>query len=271
MSDVVTVIFVGLISHMNLSHTNTAVLPVAAEHRARLYIKRPNQQRVSIPIDGLRIRIYGASNAEPKPDPSFSANVPHIGAMLGCRDETDLKAEIQDPSHILKSNDITAFVDYEGDSLSAPNTYPERLKFNGAASGSKFQCVACKVVLTATPANGTKMWFSVEKIGAKKKVLDVQELPAGTTVIVRNAPFIGHHVSGDHFQHYYALVDGCAGHSPILTQAESAPSNTCAGCEEAAPAISPSSKRGRNKTRLNVRPELSRLMPTVECADSQYP
>jgi hypothetical protein len=216
MSDVVTVIFIGLISHMDLSNNNTAVLPVATnpQHYASIYVKLPGKPVGNpIPIDGMRVHIYEAAQERPDHSPSFIANVPHIGLMTECAGESHLLSKILKQSHLESSADINAFVDYEGETLSADKTLDTKIKFNGAAVENTFSCVACRVKLIAIPKDGKTLRLTIQKIDGDGKNLVDDRLPIGTIVWVRNGPVAPSttpqptptHTGDDHFSDYLKL------------------------------------------------------------------
>lgn len=284
MKELITVIFYGLIAHVDLSPVamNTAVLPAVPAHQASLcvaatdidpsslpstlpgFMKRPSMGNVDCPnqfevdLSSAKLDFDGIDETTTLYTKNFERFVAPLSSVSTCR---TLKPNVRTRTHGGGAAPvdplISAYVDYPGGTLDVESYFAMRGRFPAVAGvpaspWSGPQCFACKVSLTMA-TRGPKVGITVTK--HRSATGGVQEVPfrfevrAQSRLTVVNAP---HTATSGHFKHHYDIFSGSCAMQLLEPLAEQCDLPTCA---ESRPAVT----NGTN-------PDAD-----VECSQSRYP
>jgi hypothetical protein len=255
----VVIIFLGLIVHMDLQNSNTAVLPRAPGHTPVLFIHQ-NGQKITEDLDGKYVAVYGAKG-------NFSragiADVPPLQEISACKHPIDAVEKLGE------SEFVAAYVDFlEGGSLVSALFHNKAVHFDhvllGSSTWANRHCATCKIEYRAEPIDKT-IFISIQDM--KRQQLKLFEIKPGDLVIIQNATCKGCS-SPDHFLHFYDLLTGCPpGARPIPKENPADPCTqlpTTCDQQNLLPA----------KYRYLLKEKKFRkifISPTVECTNSQWP
>ncbi|HUP61519.1 MAG TPA: hypothetical protein VNA69_13985 [Thermoanaerobaculia bacterium] len=212
----ITIIFIGLIAHVNQpwSFDNTAVVVNAHGHTANMSI--PTSAVVNhddpwlrqwpqinnsyvIPLKGLRVRLENTRGVFSDRSQTLIDSVPPLKKLAPtCK----LKREIVARA---KTDDVVAYIDYRGGRVSPDMFFAEKLVFEGT-EWNDGRCVACRIRYDADlRGDEARLVFTDSD---NEHVLRVA---GNSTVEVQNAPTVGTGFSiagatSGHFGHHYSIL-----------------------------------------------------------------
>jgi hypothetical protein len=238
LKDLITIVFYGLISHVDVSPVamNAAVLPVVANHQPYLcvsatdmiaaslpsslpsYIAQPDPANPGCPnqyevdLRAAKVEFDGIDEKTTFYTKEFTRYVSSLSALSNCR---TLKANVRSRTHGGGSSpvdsQIGAFVDYPGGTLAVDSYFAMRGKVAGSTSPyAGPQCFACKVALTMA-TSGIKVGVTVSKHRSTTGGVFMPirfEVRSQARLLVTNAPMTS---TTNHFAHHYRIFTSCAG------------------------------------------------------------
>jgi hypothetical protein len=283
MTEIINIIFVGLIAHMDLANSNTAVMLMADKHVPELRIFRGDGTSETVNVSQKRITISpGNGNSHPKHTKIFGT-VPEIGDITGWKCGGPRQPIVDRKPDAM----VEAYIDYEGGELEPLAYDDEVIHFAHGQRWSKCRCAACGTSLALEVNAGASVRIVIADIAdptnaAKQKTYSVS---ATDIVVFRDAPPKGTTVAGDHFMLYYGLLEKCPANDIVLTDCKDPQGNPHPHCKEPArcTAVDPLPQAASNSSRGSSQLKAGRLnfnlnefreyiiTPTIECTNGQYP
>jgi len=263
--DEVRVLFVGLILHMNLTGSNTAVLPDVPKHEetATIYWKGITQAQ-RIELRDFYVDITGAVSKEghgiATHDPSFDDDdrVPHLDNV-----ETHHQALARVERHE-KIPDIGAYVEYDGGTLSSYEINQKRVRIT--KTDGRLRCVACGVVWAGVPQKEAITMTFYKLVASGPSAPAPVILRPGDRVVISNADHDPEADPTDHFPHVFKALVGDSLEHHIVALSD-APSCTTAECNPVDHFLADWLSR---KHHTPTSHDAHRLIP-ADCTNSQYP
>lgn len=264
--DQVRILFVGLILHMNLDGSNTAVLPFVNEHEITATVYRASgTEENEISLKDLEVDISGAISEEgdgkTRHEASFDRDVPHLQPMEPGHEPLDKVKK-----HQKVGSDIAAYVEYDGGSLSSFEINKTRVSITGVTG--KPICVACGVIWSGKPTAGT-ITMSFRNLNGSGLEPEPVTLQPGDRVIIRNADPKNGKSSGDHFPHVFKTLKGGASKEHHIDEQTGPPFCTEAVCHPEEDFLA--EWRIANERLIGKGPTLFVHVIPADCTNSQYP
>lgn len=278
----VAILFIGLVLHMNLPNSNTAVLPHVQGHQAAMLIWRADFTLSSIiPLEHKTVVISGAKSklgggtTEHLND--FDLYVPKLSDITSC---TDVQNSVE---HHDFSPAFSAYFDYDGGKLDAFGFHDKKVMFSTTSGYTPENCAACAVVWSGVPT-GTSITMTVTD-QLIPGMVDRYLLKPGDVVLVRNAPPVDANgmtpPTGDHFPHNFDVMLNCNDTDHHVKAGNDCPKGNCfltlltadtaraRKLRGAAGAFRKRSLRMRDHARDVI--ERFLIPPSSDCTNSQYP
>jgi len=274
--DRVVIFFIGLIVHMDLMHSTTAVLVRAPGHAYTMTIFRSNGKIDSRDITDTMITVNRSSNLQ-----TIRSGIKHrIPELKDIAPTCQPRAAIQnrDPDGF-----VAAYVDYEGGKLKAFDAEKSQVHFQHGTVWKPCHCTACRVELDLNVPMGGSVTITVAPIADKKSVKNYF-VSNDDVVVFRDA---GAGTGSDDHSHivFDLLDDGAGNKCPVSDPVETKDCPSCTGGSNCgSPTATLAALRKANKSGMLVFPfwttlskkEKDRLVttivvPSVDCSDSQYP
>jgi hypothetical protein len=234
MKDLITIIFYGLMAHVDLSPTrmNTAVLPVVASHRPYLCVSGLDMDAVSLPVPlpsfikvpdrnnpgcpsqyeidlrAAKVEFDEIDETQTTYTKDYIRYVSSLSALSTCR---SLKPNVANRTHGGGASPVDptigAYVDYPGGALGVDSYFAMRGVVKTSTSPwAGPQCFACKVSLTMA-TKGAKVGVIISRHGMMIPVRF--EVRSKSKLLVTNAPSSA---GTGHFHHHYRIFqNSCTG------------------------------------------------------------
>jgi hypothetical protein len=203
MNELVRIIFIGLIAHMDLAHTNTAVMVNVAGHEARMKIFHADGTvEPEVDLTGAFVRI-GAGLGSSVPNRTLTnGKVPQLGDIT--EGKCQVRQEITDHK---PDASVSAYIDYEGGILQPWAFQDFQILFDHGTFSRNPHCAACGTALNLVINGGGQIDIVVKNSTTKTYVVTETDI-----VVFRNAPPPGTASTGvSHFPHFYELLEsGCS-------------------------------------------------------------
>lgn len=258
----VVILFIGLISHMNLTNSNTSVLVAAPNHNVTLSIIRNAQILKQAPLENTYVTISGASGSFRR---SLTlGSVPPLSAVAGCATpkQTIVKREY-DPA-------VSSYVDFlDGGELSVAGHHPVMAHIeNGGSSWKNDRCASCEVSYTAE-LTGDSLTIAIYDVKTRAQIALLRAEDADT-VAIRNAPDSTN--ASDHFQEFFKLFEACTYSTAMIKEASGKTRCALSDCDPHLK-LARSSKSSTSKAAAAIDPQVLDILmvPSVECTNSQWP
>jgi hypothetical protein len=286
MTEIIKIIFIGLIAHMDLANSNTAVMLKADKHVPEMRIFRGDGSSKTVNVSQKRITISpGIGNSHPK-HTKIIGNVPEIGDITGGKCGGPRQPIVDRKP----DSTVEAYIDYEGGELEPLAFNDELLHFAHGKRWATCRCAACGTSLDLEVNEGAAITIVIADIvkpgDASKQ--ETYTVTANDLVVFRDAPPKGTTVMGDHFPLYYGLLKNCPANDVVLMDCKDAQGNPHPHCKElarcttvdplpqAARTASSTSRRARRpkggQLTFNLNEFLEYIItPTIECTNGQYP
>jgi hypothetical protein len=227
MKELITIIFYGIITHVDLhpAAMNTAVLPAVMYHKAYLCVSAseisgtaptgtfiappsstnpgcPNQYEIDLTYATVKFKNIDENRVLYTEE--YRRYVPSLTSISKCR---KLKSNVRSRTHAVgmgPDTKIAAYVDYPGGILDVESYFAGRGKLDPADPDNIQngpQCFACKVKLTMA-TNAKTVRIILTRVGTQGEIpFDVLSM---ATLTVRNAPT---QATQDHFKYHYDIFD----------------------------------------------------------------
>lgn len=278
----VAILFIGLVLHMNLDNSNTAVLPHVDGHQAAMLIWRADFTLSSIiPLEHKTVEISGAKSkvgdgtTEHLND--FDLYVPKLSDITSC---TDVQDAVERHDFLPA---VSAYFDYAGGKLDAFGFHDKKVMISTTSGYTPENCAACAVVWSGVPT-GTSITMTV----TDQRILGMVDrylLKPGDVVLVRNAPPIDANgmtpPTGDHFPHNFDVMLNCNDTDHHVKEGNDCPKGNCFLTLLTADTARARTLQGRpaiiwkHSLRMEAaaRDLIDRFLipPSSDCTNSQYP
>jgi hypothetical protein len=250
MNEFITIIFFGIITHVDLhpAAMNTAVLPAVMHHKPYLCVSQsdivgnpppgnfvnapsvtnpgcPNQYEIDLTF--AKVAFKNIDETTTSYTKEYKRYVPSLSLISKCR---KLKSNVRSRTHAVglgPDPKIAAYVDYPGGLLDVESYFAGRGKLDPKTNTIQDgpQCFACKVKLTMKTSAAT-VRVVLTKNGVQGEIpFDVLSTAILT---VRNAPT---QATQDHFKFHYDIFDStdtdCATRSVVKKTGEKCDLVTC--------------------------------------------
>jgi len=280
MTELIRIIFIGLIAHMDLANSNTAVMVNVAGHEARMKIFHADgTMEPEVDLAGTVVSISGGTGSSVPNRTLTNGKVPQLGDIT--EDKCKVRQEITDRK---PDASVSSYVNYEGGILEPWAFQDFQVFFDHGTFSRKPHCAACGTVLNLEVNSGGRLAITIKSSSATKTYVATET----DIVVFRNAPPPGTGSTGvSHFPHFYELLEsGC----PIKDDVKQALQSS--GAEAGKPMkcldptrctdLKPLTRLVKTKTRtLRTKIDWSRLnkkefidfivTPDVECTNSRFP
>jgi hypothetical protein len=273
-TEIVTIVFIGLIAHMDLPRSNTAVMVKADQHDPAMKIFRADGG-VEGPydIDGKLVRI------SPGKGSSYPSRAHLRGTTPELDDITEGKCKVRKPIVDRKrDSSVFAYIDYEGGDLGALAYQDKMIYFAHGKRWSAPRCAACGTQLDLEVDQGKPIVITVCDVDDPNNAAKQTKytINGDDWVVFRNAP--NTIVSGDHFLHFYELFESCNPNDGVMV-AQNKDCHRPLKCVDFTPQLAPragADRRASSASTPSVNFNLSAfrtyiITPTVECTNSAYP
>jgi len=279
----VAILFIGLVLHMNLSNSNTAVMPHVDGHQAAMLIWHADFTLSSIiQLEHKTVVINGAQSSPgggmTKHLNDFYMYVPKFGDITSC---TEVQNAVE--QHDFLPGTISAYFDYDGGTLDAFGFHDKKVMISTKSGYTSEQCAACAVVWSGIPTGKSITMTVTDQL--IPGMVDRYLLKLGDVVLVRNAPPVDENgmtpPTGDHFPHNFDVLRNCDDRNHHVKEGNDCPKGNCFLTLLTADTPAARKLQGRTsairKRSLRLHKsardlvELFLIPPSSDCTNSQYP
>jgi len=274
MTELIRIIFIGLIAHMDLASSNTAVMVNVKGHESRMKIFHADGT-VEPPVD-LTSKIVtirtGVGSSVPNRTLT-NGKVPQLGDIT--EGKCSVRREITDHD---PDGSVAAYIDYEGGILEPWAFQDYQVFFDHGVASRKLHCAACGTVLNLEINSGGHLNIIVADVSnpAARTIYTVSETDL---VVFRNAPPSGTAPTGvSHFPHFYELLESTC---PIkddvrVSTLKCVDPTRCTDLKPLTRVVKTKKRTLRTKktdwSRLNTKEFLDFIVtPDIECTNSRFP
>jgi hypothetical protein len=287
MTELIRLIFIGLIAHMDLQNSNTAVMVNVNGHEARMRIFH-SDGTVDAPVDltSTVVTIRSGLGSSVPNRTLTNGMVPQLGDIT--EGKCGVRQEITDHK---PDGSVSAYIDYLGGILSPWAFQENKIHFDHGKTWSQPHCAACGTVLNLEVNSGSHIEILTADVNdpADKTKQHSYSVSETDVVVFRNAPPPGSTSTGvSHFPHFYELLDSSCSTTDDVKQAlqvggpHSGEPIACIGttrCNDLAPLTRSIKTKKRtlsaNKidwSRFNEKEFVAFIVtPDVECTNSRFP